>query len=139
VDKPCGATMVRVPNIPTTPSTPGVLQDDLQSDVHDIVADAVQWHLAEADWPKVETLVEELHRVLRAGDTAAVESALVELELAAPLRITPVGGPPTNPAPTRLWHVAAEIVHDLGAGLDLSGPGDETDQDGAGADGDATG
>jgi hypothetical protein len=125
--------MVRVPEFPTTPGTPGALPDDLRSDIHDVVADAVQWRLAEGAWPKVEALIDELYRALRTGDQVAVESAVVELELAAPLRI------PTNPAPTRLRHVAAEIVHDLGAGLDLSGPGDETDQDRAGADDDATG
>lgn len=129
-DTSCGATMVRVPDIPTTP---GALPDDLRSDAHDIVTDAVQWRLAAADWPHIEALLTDLYQALLTGDPATVESALVELELAAPLRITPIGGPPTDPPPARLRRVAELIVHDLGEGLDLTVRGSVSDQSESGA------
>jgi len=89
------------------------ISDDLRSDVRDIISDAVQWKMPEDQWPPVVALVERLFQALRAGDAAEIEKAVTDLELAAPLRIKPIGGPPTEPAPERLKRVAKDIVHDL--------------------------
>jgi hypothetical protein len=94
------------------------LPDDLRSDVLDIVSDAVQWRLPEARWAEIEELVQALHEALQTSDLQAVGQALGALELAAPLRITPIGGEPTRPAPLRLRNLAQQVVHDLGEGLE---------------------
>lgn len=112
------------------------LPDDLRSDVLDILSDAVQWRLPEVRWPGVEKLVQALHEALRAGDVAAVEARLGDLEFAAPLRITPIGGEPAGPATRRLRNLAAQVVHDLGEGPepDDDEPADDRrDGDGSGA------
>jgi CATRA-associated small protein len=105
---------------PSTPPLAGSrsLPDDLRSDVLDIISDTVQWRLPEARWAEIEELVKALHEALHAGDLQAVEQALGALELAAPLRITPIGGEPTRPAPLRLRNLAQQVVHDLGEGLE---------------------
>jgi hypothetical protein len=130
--------MAGVPDNPTS-GIPGALPDDLRSDVYDIVSDAVQWRLPGEDWPKIEALVDALYQSLRSGDPAAVKSAVIELELAAPLRITPIGGPPTDPASARLRRVAETIVHDLGEGLDLRSPQSKIVDDESGTADDAAG
>jgi hypothetical protein len=108
-------------------SAPGNLSDDLRSDVRDIVSDAVQWQLPQERWPAVEDLIAQLREALRTGDAKRVEELLTELELAAPLRIKPIGGPQTESAPERLKHVANDLIHDLGDGLDT----DANEDDGA--------
>ncbi|MFS8102105.1 hypothetical protein LFM09_33765 [Lentzea alba] len=101
------------------------ISSDLRSDVQDILGDAVQWKLPRDQWPLVEALVERLRLALQAGNAAEVEKLVTDLELAAPLRIQPIGGPPTEPAPDRLRHVAKDIVHDLDEGLEAP----EADED----------
>jgi hypothetical protein len=99
-------------------SAPGNLSDDLRSDVRDIVQDAVQWQLPKEQWLAVEDIVIKLHHAWRNGDPKQVEEQLTALELIAPLRITPIGGPPTESAPQRLKKVVEDVVHDLNEGLD---------------------
>lgn len=106
-------------------SAHGGISDDLRSDVQDILGDAVQWKLPQNQWPLVEALVERLHVALRTGDAAEAEKLVTDLELAAPLRIQPIGGPPTQPAPDRLKHVAKDIVHDLDDGVDTQNPDED--------------
>jgi hypothetical protein len=124
-------------DIPARPAAGArTLPDDLRSDVLDILSDAVQWRLPEVRWAGVEKLVQALHEALRAGDVAAVEAKLGDLELAAPLRITPIGGEPAGPATRRLRNLAEQVVRDLGEGLgpDDDGPAnDQGDRDGSGA------
>ncbi|MFI5590008.1 CATRA system-associated protein [Amycolatopsis sp. NPDC051758] len=113
--------------VPTMP-------DDLRSDVLDILSDAVQWRLPAARWEGVEKLVQALHYAIKQGDSAKLEEILGDLELAAPLRITPIGGEQTTPATSKLRNIAAGVVHDLGQGIgsDSRGPGDnQRDEDDA--------
>jgi hypothetical protein len=109
------------------------IPDDLRSDVLDIMSDAMQWRLPEARWAGVENQVQALDVALQAGDLAALEAALGDLELAAPLRITPIGGEPTVPVPPRLRNLARDVVHNLGEGLELDTRGSadhQRDKDG---------
>ena len=122
---------------PPPPAGPRTLLDDLRSDVLDIISDAVQWRLPEERWADVEELVQALHEALRIGEPDEVETALAKLELAAPLRITPISGDPTRPATHRLRNLAKQVVHDLGEGLgpDARRPGDEQRNENGSGDG----
>jgi hypothetical protein len=105
------------------------LSNDLKSDVVDIVSDALRWRLTEGRWRQVEQLVGAMRMALQAGDPQAVEAAVIDLELAAPLRIIPIGTTPVGPPAPRLRRLAMQIVHDLGEGLwpdePQEGPGDD--------------
>lgn len=99
------------------PAAARAISDDLRSDVLDIVSDAIQWRLPEARWAGIEDQVQAVHDALQADDLVALEVSLGDLELSAPLRITPIGGVPTVPATPRLRNLAERVVHDLGEGL----------------------
>lgn len=100
---------------------------DLRSDVLDILSDTVQWRLPAARWEGVEKLVQALHDAARQGDLAKLEATLGDLELAAPLRITPIGGEQTVQATSKLRNLADRVVHDLGQGIgsEIRGLGDD--------------
>lgn len=87
---------------------------ELKSDVADIVSDAVRWRLTDARWAQVEQLLGALHMALQSGDLQTVEAAVIDLELAAPLRIIPIGVNPPGPPTPQLRRLAMQIVHDLG-------------------------
>lgn len=108
--------------------------EDLRSDVLDLLSDAVQWRLPAARWEGVEELVQALHDALSEGDLAKLEAALGDLELAAPLRITPIGGEQTTQAPPPVRNGIIRVVYDLGQGIgsDARGRGeDQHDEDDA--------
>jgi hypothetical protein len=121
------------------PAGASAVPDDLRSDALDILSDALQWRLPAARWESVEKVAQALRDAVRAGDLEELEAALGDLELAAPLRITPLGGEETTPATPGLRNIARDVVHDLGQGI---GPdarvsaGDQRDRDDAS---DATG
>ena len=93
------------------------LLEDLRSDVHDIMSDAVRWRLPHERWAAIEDQTARVLEALRTDDLVALRAALGELEVAAPLRITPIGGEPTFPATSRLRGLATQVVHDLGEGI----------------------
>jgi hypothetical protein len=101
--------------------------EDLRSDVLDILSDAVQWRLPAARWEGVEKLVQALHDAVREGDLEKLEVTLGDLELAAPLRITPIGGERPTQATSKLRNIADRVVYDLGQGIgsEARGPGDD--------------
>ncbi|MDX3191246.1 hypothetical protein PV458_22790 [Streptomyces sp. MN03-5084-2B] len=106
--------------VPTVP-------EDLRSDVLDILSDTVQWRLPAARWEGVEKLVQALHDAVREGDLEKLEATLGDLEMAAPLRITPMGGEQTTQATSKLRNLADRVVHDLGQGIgsEIRGLGDD--------------
>jgi hypothetical protein len=120
---------------PARPPAGGpAVPEDLRSDVVDILSDAVQWRLPAARWDGVEKLVQALHDAVKAGDPEKLEAALGDLELAAPLRITPIGGEQTTQATSKVRNLAGRVVHDLGEGIgsETRGPGgDRRDEDDA--------
>jgi hypothetical protein len=103
------------------------MPEDLRSDVLDILSDAVQWRLPAARWEGVEKLVQGLHDAVKEGDLEKLEATLGDLELAAPLRITPIGGEQTTQATSKLRNIADRVVYDLGHGIgsEARGPGDD--------------
>lgn len=101
---------------------------DLRSDVLDILSDALQWRLPAARWESVEALAQVLHDAVRTGDLEKLEVALGDLELAAPLRVTPLGGEETIPATTRLRNIIRGVVHNLGQGIGPDTRGTADDQ-----------
>jgi len=53
------------------------------------------------------------YRRPRAGDAAATEAAVAELELLGPVRATPIGAEPMVPTPERVRDEINELVHEL--------------------------
>lgn len=108
--------------------------EDLRSDVLDILSDTVRWRLPAARWEGVEKLVQALYDAVREGDLEKLEATLGDLELAAPLRITPIGGEQTTQATSKLRNIADRVVHDLGQGIGSEARGlgdDQRDEDDA--------
>ncbi len=66
-----------------------VLDAELRVDAVDVLTDALQWRLTEARWTVVGPVVDALAAAVRAGDAAATEAAVAELELLGRVRATP--------------------------------------------------
>lgn len=58
----------------------------------DVLSDVLEWQMPSARWVRVAEYIGNLERAVAANDLAALDDAVLELELAAPLRITRVGG-----------------------------------------------
>jgi len=90
-----------------------VLDAELRADAVDVLTDALQWRLTEARWTAVGPVVDALAAAVRAGDAAATEAAVAELELLGPVRATPIGAEPMVPTPERVRDEINELVHEL--------------------------
>jgi hypothetical protein len=58
----------------------------------EVLSDVLEWLMPLTRWDQVAERVAAMERAVAADDLAALDDAVMELELAAPVRITPVGG-----------------------------------------------
>ncbi|MFG3662344.1 CATRA system-associated protein [Streptomyces sp. NPDC047706] len=81
-----------------------------------------RWQLPETDWQRLDGPVDALTATGADTDVPALRRALVQLQLAAPDRITPVTRTAVVCAPTRLRERVNHLVHTLRAGAEGSVP-----------------
>lgn len=58
----------------------------------EVLSDVLEWLMPPARWDRIAERIAAMERAVAADDLAALDDAVMELELAAPVRITPVGG-----------------------------------------------
>jgi len=102
----------------------------IESEALDALSDAAAWQLAEARWQAIERILVAMDAALASGDVDALAAATADLELAGPLRIIPIGPPPTGPPPA-VRDLLNKLVHSLGGVAAGRQPGEPQD---AGAD-----
>jgi hypothetical protein len=69
----------------------GLRGADVSAAVLNVLTDIHDWRLSPARWKLVGDILWEIHSALGSGDEAQLESALVDLELAGPVRIVRIG------------------------------------------------
>jgi hypothetical protein len=102
---------------------------ELRAEALDVLSDAMFWQVSEARWGEITRALEAMVAALESGDAAALAVATVDLELAGPLRIIPIG-PAIGPT-SAARDLLNELVHSLGdvtpgrpAGPGQAGAGD---------------
>ena len=72
--------------------------------------------MSAARWERVTRIVEAIATAVSSRDSAALQAATVDLELAGPLRYKPLGSTPVVPPPRRLRLLRNHLVDRLGLG-----------------------
>ena len=67
------------------------LDAELRRDALDVLRDATAWTLPDTRWSSITDIVRTLSGAWRAGDRALLRESVYELELAGPVRATPIG------------------------------------------------
>lgn len=86
----------------------------LRAEALDAISDALQWRLASSRWAAIEGVLAAMDEALQARDLEALASALSDLELAGPVRITRIGATPIVPASPPVRERLNRLVHVLG-------------------------
>lgn len=94
----------------------------VQAEALDVLSEALLWQLSESRWQKIEPVLAAMAAALQSGDTDALAAATADLELAGPLRITPIGRAVGPTPPVR--DLLNKLVHALG-GVTAGGPSPE--------------
>lgn len=93
----------------------------------DVLFSVRDWTMTEARWLVIADLVGEVEAALSAGDAEALTAAATELELAGPVRLTPIGDIPVVTPPPPVLFRLNRLVFSLGgttAGPDGAGDDD---------------
>jgi hypothetical protein len=85
---------------------------ELRAEALDVLSDAMFWQVSEARWAEITRALEAMVAALESGDAAALAAATVDVEVAGPLRITPIG-PAIGPTPAA-QDLLNQLVHSLG-------------------------
>lgn len=85
---------------------------ELRAEALDVLSDAMFWRVSQARWGEITRVLKAMTAALDSGDAAALAAAILDLELAGPLRITPIG-PAVGPTATAL-DLLNDLVHTLG-------------------------
>jgi CATRA-associated small protein len=85
-----------------------------RSEALDVVLDTHEWRLAQARWQTIEQILIAMNAAVAAGDAAALLTAIADLELASPLRMTLIGDSPAIPATPPVRALLNTLVHSLG-------------------------
>jgi hypothetical protein len=86
----------------------------LRAEALDAVSDALQWRLAGSRWAAIEGMLAAMDAALQAKDPEALASAITDLELAGPVRITRIGATPIVPPSPPVRERLNRLVHVLG-------------------------
>lgn len=96
------------------------------------LSDAFRWKLAEERWQEIHGVLAWMAAALDSGDAAAFAEATNHLELAGPLRITPIAA--ASGPPPQVRDLLNELVHALGGVTADQRPGEQGDTGAAGAE-----
>jgi hypothetical protein len=91
---------------------PGI-DPEARTDALDVVHDVLAWRLVDERWQRVAQSLDAMATAVAAQDTAGVESATAELELASPVRVTRIGATSVNPPPEIVRDRVNHLVHSL--------------------------
>lgn len=99
--------------------------DELRSDLLDVLDDVPVWRLAPERWQQVNELLRVIADALVSEDVGMLRDATGELELAGPVRITRIGSTPaeTEPPPQEVQERVNHLKHSLRS---LDRPDDQT-------------
>jgi hypothetical protein len=106
---------------------------DIARDALSVLDDVLAWRMSAARWEGIAASVEVLAASLRTGDLVAAQAAVVQLELAGPVRTTRIGAKPTEPPPPPVRERINHLIYQL------SGRPGAVQGDGSGDDGESTG
>jgi hypothetical protein len=104
---------------------------EIRGEALDALTDALRWKLADERWQEIHGLLATMAEALETGDVAALAEATTHLELAGPLRITPIGAASGPPREVRV--LVADLVHTLGGVTADQRPDEPGDTGAAGA------
>jgi hypothetical protein len=85
---------------------------ELRAEALDVLSDVRFWQVSEARWGEITRALEAVKAAVENGDATALADATADLELAGPLRITPIG-PAIGPTPAAR-DLLDDLVHSLG-------------------------
>ncbi|WP_329179207.1 CATRA system-associated protein [Streptomyces sp. NBC_01477] len=88
--------------------------DTVRADALELLGVLADWRLAPARWDRVAEVLAAAAEAAAGRDAEALDAAVGELELAGPVRITRIGGTPTEPPPPAVRERANHLVHALG-------------------------
>lgn len=83
------------------------------ADALDVLEAVATWELAEERWIRVTDALAGFARAVRDSDVTALRAAIVDLELASPVRVTRIGARPTVPPPAPVLEARNTLVHIL--------------------------
>jgi hypothetical protein len=101
---------------------------EVRAEALDVLSDTVLWQLAETRWQEIGQILGAIAAALDSGDMDALAAATADLELAGPLRITPIG-PAVGPSQA-VHDLVGDLVHSLG-GVTAAQPTQEPGDAGA--------
>jgi len=111
----------------------------VSQDALSVLRDVLEWRLSDVRWEGIAGSVEALTAGLSTGDLAAAREAVIQLELAGPVRITRIGARPTEPAPPRVRERINQLVFQLSGGkTPVPVPGQDEGAEGDGQPGGAS-
>jgi hypothetical protein len=89
------------------------IDPDLRHDAVSALGDALRWRLSPERWSEVDSVVDRMTSAVRTDDVEELRAAVIDLELAGPVRITRIGDPQARPAPEPVRERVNHLVHDL--------------------------
>ncbi len=92
-----------------------------QEEALEVLLDVLEWRLTEARWQLIDQSLIAMDAALKAGDPAALATAIADLEIAGPVRIIKIGDPQGEPPPP-VRDRLNRLVHSLGAARDPQRP-----------------
>lgn len=105
---------------------------EIRAEALDALSDALRWKLADRRWQEIHGVLAGMATALESGDMAAFAEATAHLELAGPLRITPIGAAAGPPREVR--DLLNQLVHTLGGVTADQRPDQQGNAGAAGAD-----
>jgi hypothetical protein len=89
------------------------IDEESTAEALEALGDLAEWQLPAERWDRVAAIIEVLIHTYTDRDGPAFRNAIIDLEMAGPVRITRIGATPTVPPPQRVRDRANHLVHSL--------------------------
>jgi CATRA-Associated Small Protein len=91
----------------------GLLDPELRAAALDVLGDVLGWRLTDRRWAVVGQVVDGLRAALRERDAEMLRASTYDLELAGPVRATPIGDTPVVDAPAPVRVLVNTLIFEL--------------------------
>jgi hypothetical protein len=93
------------------------MNDGQAQETVDVLRQVADWELAPPRWERVSVLLDAVQAALSSGDAEALAAALIDLEMAGPVRIVRIGSAQPSAPPPKIRERVNQLIHSLTASV----------------------